>query len=1076
MRSSIMMKFIVPTALIILGGVGVCAWMLSNYYSNQINESAQELMTARAEQTMSTLTSTHSLMQDKVDVAMRILLSEGRKLGSPSLRGSATVGEQTVPVLLLGGTPQVKAFDLVDRVKTLAGGTATLFVRRGEDFVRVSTNVMKSDGSRAIGTPLDPKGKAIAALREGRPFHGVVDILGEAYFTAYEPMRAQDGSMIGIWYVGYPISTLKELGNTIAQTHMLTNGFVALVDAKNKVRFHTKEIPAETIEKLTSATNGSETAEWVLDQKVFEPWGYRVVIGYPRSDIGSLIASARRNILMGGAVLAILICGLIAGLVSRRIVRPVGTLVHAADALAQGDVTITIDSRGEDEIGSLARSFRSIVDASRERAEAADRIAQGDLEITVQERSEHDILGRALHNALTTLRSLVEESNRLSHDAIAGKLATRGNVAAFKGGYREIVQGVNNTLDAVIGPLNVAAEYVDRISKGDIPAKITDSYNGDFNEIKNNLNQAIDAVSTLVEDASMLSQKAVKGVLATRADVTRHQGDFRKIVQGVNDTLDAVIGPLRMAAEYVDRIAKGDIPVKITDSYNGDFNEIKNNLNQAIDAVTALVADTNMLSQAAVAGELAARADATKHQGDFRKIVQGVNDTLDAVIGPLNVAAEYMDCIAKGDIPAKITDTYNGDFNEIKNNLNQAIGAVNALVADAVMLSQAAINGKLATRADAAKHQGDFRKIVQGVNDTLDAVIKPVQEGSNALVVMATGDMTVRMQGEYRGDLQLIKESINKVGGSLQDALRKVSEAVSATASASSQISSSTEQMAAGAQEQTSQAGEVASAVEEMTKTILENSKNASIAAETAKQARVSAEAGGKVVDDTVQGMKRIAGVVNKSAETVKDLGKSSDQIGEIIGVIDDIADQTNLLALNAAIEAARAGEQGRGFAVVADEVRKLAERTTKATKEIAGMIKKIQTDTAGAVQSMEEGTAEVGRGIELADKAGMSLKEIVDVSQKVTDMVTQIAAANEEQSSASEQISKNVEGISKVTGETAQGTQQIARAAEDLNRLTENLQKLISEFTLDRNEDGRGSGGHHSGVLVRKNGSLVEG
>ena len=270
--------------------------------------------------------------------------------------------------------------------------------------------------------------------------------------------------------------------------------------------------------------------------------------------------------------------------------------------------------------------------------------------------------------------------------------------------------------------------------------------------------------------------------------------------------------------------------------------------------------------------------------------------------------------------------------------------------------------------------------------------------------------------------------------------------------------------MAAGAQEQTSQAGEVASAVEEMTKTILENSKNASVTADTAKQAQGSAEQGGKVVDDTVNGMKRIAEVVNKSAETVKELGKSSDQIGEIIGVIDDIADQTNLLALNAAIEAARAGDQGRGFAVVADEVRKLAERTTKATKEIAGMIKKIQADTTGAVRSMEEGTQEVERGIALADKAGTSLKEIVGVSQKVTDMVTQIAAASEEQSSASEQISKNVEGISKVTGETAQGTQQIARAAEDLNRLTENLQKLICGLQAGPGDGGMSSRGRVAG------------
>ena len=357
------------------------------------------------------------------------------------------------------------------------------------------------------------------------------------------------------------------------------------------------------------------------------------------------------------------------------------------------------------------------------------------------------------------------------------------------------------------------------------------------------------------------------------------------------------------------------------------------------------------------------------------------------------------------------------------------------------------------------------------------SIVQPLSKGISALAVMATGDLTVRMEGDYHGDLGLLKDSINKVGSSLNDALRRVSEAVSATASASNEISASTEQMATGGREQTSQASEVASAVEEMTKTITENSKNAGVAANTAKQARVSAEQGGKVVDDTVNGMKRIAGVVHKSADTVRELGKSSDQIGEIIGVIDDIADQTNLLALNAAIEAARAGDQGRGFAVVADEVRKLAERTTKATKEIAGMIKKIQSDTIGAVRSMEEGTQEVEHGIALADKAGTSLKEIVGVSQKLTDMVMHIATASGEQSQASEQIAKNVEAISKVTSETAQGTQQIARAAEDLNQLTDNLQNLIAQFKTSQGEGGMpASSRSHADVRVRADGALVEG
>ena len=365
-------------------------------------------------------------------------------------------------------------------------------------------------------------------------------------------------------------------------------------------------------------------------------------------------------------------------------------------------------------------------------------------------------------------------------------------------------------------------------------------------------------------------------------------------------------------------------------------------------------------------------------------------------------------------------------------------------------------------------------------------IIKPLKRLSESSKQIAAGDLTVDVSVESSNDeLGEMTRSFKSMVDNLRETVRGVGEASEAVASASSQISASTEEMAAGAQEQTSQASEVASAVEEMTKTIVENSRNASNTADTAKVAKDAAQQGGDVVNETVTGMRRIADVVKRSAETVKALGKSSDQIGEIIGVIDDIADQTNLLALNAAIEAARAGEQGRGFAVVADEVRKLAERTTKATKEIAGMIKSIQADTTGAVTSMAEGTKQVDDGIKLADKAGSSLKEIVEVSEKVTDMVAQIAAASEQQSSASEQISKNVEAISSVTNQTASGVQQIARAAEDLNRLTENLRQSVARFKLG--DDG--SPGHHqavaqksvrkpmapkSRVAVRANGALV--
>ncbi|HLP17771.1 MAG TPA: methyl-accepting chemotaxis protein [Bacteroidota bacterium] len=421
------------------------------------------------------------------------------------------------------------------------------------------------------------------------------------------------------------------------------------------------------------------------------------------------------------------------------------------------------------------------------------------------------------------------------------------------------------------------------------------------------------------------------------------------------------------------------------------------------------------------------------------------------------------------DIDGIITQTRKSvaSFEKSREKLANVLGEIDGLILNAK-------KGNLKTRGEVAKFDGVYKELVAGFNDTLAAIVEPINESAAVLAEMSKKDLTVRMRGDYKGDYQQIKDSVNSLGESLCEMMLQVSEAVSATASASNQISSSTEEMAAGAHEQTQQTTEVAGAVEEMSKTIIETTKNASLAAATAKHSGAKAQDGGRVVIETMEGMKRIAEVVKQSAATVQELGKSSDQIGEIIQVIDDIADQTNLLALNAAIEAARAGEQGRGFAVVADEVRKLAERTTKATKEIAGMIKQIQRDTAGAVESMNLGTDEVEKGRTLAEKSSESLKEIIDGSGKVVDIVNQVAAASEEQATASEQISRNIEAISSVTAQSAAGTQQIARAAEDLNKLTSNLQELLAQFIIDK---GTGAGlrrEDHARKLTYSSGKLL--
>ncbi len=561
---------------------------------------------------------------------------------------------------------------------------------------------------------------------------------------------------------------------------------------------------------------------------------------------------------------------------------------------------------------------------------------------------------------------------------------------------------------SITKPVGDAVKIADKIAEGDFNMTIDTSAKDEVGQVLSALDKAVTAVKDMSAEATRLAQAAVDGKLSTRADASQYQGEYQKIVAGVNNTLDAVIGPLNVAAGYVDRISKGDIPPKITDSYNGDFNVLKNNLNTCVDAVNALVADANMLSQAAVEGKLATRADAAKHQGDFRKVVAGVNDTLNAVIGPLNVAADYVEKISQGNIPAKITDSYNGDFNTIKNNLNTCIDAVNAMVADANLLAQAAVAGKLDTRADAAKHQGDFRKIVAGVNDTLDAVIGPINDVQRVMGAMSNGDMTETISKNYQGDFDTLKQAINTTIARLSDTIAQINTAADALTNAAGQVSATAQTLSQSSSEQAASVEETTASVEQMTASINQNTENAKVTDNMASKSAVEATEGGGAVKETVEAMKQIAGK---------------------IGIIDDIAYQTNLLALNAAIEAARAGEHGKGFAVVAAEVRKLAERSQVAAQEIGEL---------------------AGSSVKMAEKAGSLLDEMVPSIRKTSDLVQEIAAASQEQSAGVGQINGAMGQLNKATQQNASASEELAATAEEMGGQANQLQELMGFFKVD--------------------------
>jgi len=626
----------------------------------------------------------------------------------------------------------------------------------------------------------------------------------------------------------------------------------------------------------------------------------------------------------------------------------------------------------------------------------------------------------------------LEEIYALSRAVEDGQLGKRIVADRFEGTYRRLIEGMNGVLDAVTGPLGVAAEYVDRISKGDLPPKITDTYHGDFNEIKNNMNALIDLIQLRNDDIDGLIESAIAGKLDVRADIKKYSGYSGKMLGQINKLLDAVIGPLNVAAEYVERISKGDIPPKITDAYNGDFNEIKNNLNACIDELGGLVEVDTVLQKMALNDYT--KAVEGHYAGIFANVASAVNTTQKRVVHVVGTIKK----VAQGsleELPEYKQIGRRSEHDELIPSLIALMDNLGALVADANMLADAAVAGKLATRADAGRHQGDYRKVVEGVNRTLDAVVTPLRAASGALSRIAAKDLKARVEGDYQGDYAQLKEDINRMAADLQESLRGFSQNTQTLSSSSEELSAVSQQMAGNAEETATQASVVSAASEQI-------SRNVSSVASASEEMQASIREIAKNANESARVAKNAVSAAHSTNETVKKLGESSQEIGNVIKVITSIAQQTNLLALNATIEAARAGEAGKGFAVVANEVKELAKQTAKATEEIGQKIEAIQGDTKNSVKAIEE--------------IGTIINQINDISNSIASAVEeQTVTTNEIGRSVTEaakgvgDIAKNIGGVATAAKNTTQGANDTQKASQELSRMAGHLQAIVSQFSI---------------------------
>lgn len=656
------------------------------------------------------------------------------------------------------------------------------------------------------------------------------------------------------------------------------------------------------------------------------------------------IKNLRSSVVYSSLIIAFII-GLLAFGLASQISNPIRKITRAARTIAVGDLRQNIDIKQKDEVGQLADAFREMNSSLKDKAEVASEIANGNLNLNINALSDEDVLGKAMISMKENIREMSKEVNILIDAAKSGKLNVRADASKHKGDFRNIVQGINETLDAVIVPLSMAADYVERISKGDIPEKVKDEYKGDFNVIKNNLNRCIDALNLLKDDLNLAINAQRSGDIDARCHPEKLQGFYAELSEGINNAFDVIINPMLESIEIMGEYANGDLqkemrilPGKQIVLTNG-LKGIRNNLQDLIKQVNELV-------QAAVAGRLEMRGDTNKFSGDYSRIVQGINDTLDAIISPLNVAADYVDRISKGDIPEKITDEYKGDFNAIKSNLNMLIGAMNEIAATATKISN--------------------------------------------------GDLTVFVNKRSERDELMI--SLQTMVGNLKSTVEEVQRASHIVASSSQQMSTNSQQLSQGATEQASAAEEASSSMEEMTANIQQNADNAQQTEKIAVKAAQDARDAGGAVKQAVEAMTNIADKIF----IIEEIARQTNMLALNAAIEAARAGEQGKGFAVVAAEVRKLAERSK---VAAGEISSLSGSSVEVAQQAGEKLDRLVPDiqrTAELVQEINSASIEQRSGSEQINNA---IQQLDSVIQQNASSAEEMASTSEELSSQAEQL-----------------------------------------------------------------------